>query len=234
MGVQTVFKRYELKYIITREQKERILAAAGQYLLPDTWGRSTVRNIYFDTDTYLLIRRSIEHPVYKEKLRMRSYATAAGEDTVFVELKKKYRHVVYKRRLPLPLGAAMEAVCGRVPFPRDTQIARELAYAVDHYGTLHPTVFLSYDREAFYAADGTDFRVTFDERILARCEDISLGAEPGGTPLLDEGQVLMELKCAGGMPLWISHLLTRERIFKTSFSKYGAAYARLIFPKRST
>ena len=39
-------------------------------------GKTTVRNIYYDTDTYLLVRRSIEKPVYKEKLRIRSYEQA--------------------------------------------------------------------------------------------------------------------------------------------------------------
>ena len=47
-----------------------------------------------DTDSYLLIRRSIEKPAYKEKLRIRSYSQTDDNSTVFVELKKKYKHVV--------------------------------------------------------------------------------------------------------------------------------------------
>ena len=93
MPFQSVFKRYELKYLLTTEQKERVLQAMEPYMKLDKYGRTTIRNLYFDTDNYLLIRRSIEKPVYKEKLRIRSYSKATEDSTVFVELKKKYKHV---------------------------------------------------------------------------------------------------------------------------------------------
>ena len=102
MAFQTVFKRYELKYMLTLEQKQKVLAAMAPYMKLDNYGRTTIRNIYYDTDTYLLVRRSIEKPAYKEKLRIRSYSQAEPDSTVFVELKKKYKHVVYKRRISLP------------------------------------------------------------------------------------------------------------------------------------
>ena len=107
MAYQTVFKRYELKYMLTRAQKEKILQAMAPYMALDRYGKNTVRNIYFDTNDYRLIRRSIEKPAYKEKLRIRSYAQAEKDSTVFVELKKKYQGVVYKRRLPLQEREAM-------------------------------------------------------------------------------------------------------------------------------
>ena len=130
------------------EQKEKILAAMAPYMIADQYGRTTVRNIYLDTDDYRLIRRSIEKPAYKEKLRIRSYAQAAADSTVFVELKKKYEKVVYKRRLALCQRDAMAWVCGTGACPVDTQISREIQYFMDFYGKLIPTVFLSYEREA--------------------------------------------------------------------------------------
>ena len=115
--------------------------------------------------------------------------------------------------------------------PKDTQIASEIDYFLDYYGSLHPTVFLSYEREAYYANDGGDFRVTFDDTILCRQDDLSLESDAYGTPILPEGTVLMELKCSGGIPLWMTHVLSEEKLYKTSFSKYGTAYRMLIFPK---
>lgn len=106
MAYQTIFERYEYKYLITRAQKESILKAMEPYMQPDEYGPTTIRNIYYDTEDYRLIRRSLERPVYKEKLRLRSYAQASPESTVFAELKKKYKSVVYKRRLALPEAAA--------------------------------------------------------------------------------------------------------------------------------
>lgn len=231
MAFQTVFKRYEMKYMLTLQQKEKVLAAMEPYMKLDKYGRTTIRNIYYDTDTYLLIRRSIEKPAYKEKLRIRSYSQAEPDSTVFVELKKKYKHVVYKRRISLPEEEAMEWIARENHCHKCTQISAEVDYFLDYYETLHPAVFLSYEREAFYSNDGSDFRVTFDDTILCRQEDLSLESEVYGTPLLPEGMVLMEIKCSGGIPLWMTHVLSEEHIYKTSFSKYGTAYKTMIFPQ---
>lgn len=230
MAYQAVFKRYELKYMLTQEQKQRLLEVMEPHMRLDKYGRTTIRNIYFDTDNYRLIRRSMEKPAYKEKLRLRSYRQAGPDTPVFVELKKKYDSVVYKRRLSLPEQQAMDWAAGCIPIPSPCQIGAELDYFRQFYRTLHPTVFLSYEREAFYCPDGGDFRVTFDDTILARREALSLEEPVWGRPLLPEGKVLLELKTSGGLPLWMTHFLCREQIYKTSFSKYGTAYETMIFP----
>ena len=112
MTYQTVFKRYEIKFLLDLEQKQRILAAMEPYMVLDEYGRTTIRNVYFDTDNFRLIRRSLEHPAYKEKLRIRSYKQLGPDEPVFVELKKKYNGVVYKRRLALPEKEAMQWLRG--------------------------------------------------------------------------------------------------------------------------
>lgn len=228
MNHQMIFQRYELKYLLMPTQKEAVLAAMAPYMRPDQYGKSTIRNIYFDTDTYRLIRRSIERPAYKEKLRLRSYQKAEAEDASFVELKKKYRSVVYKRRVILPQQQALDCLCSGQTLPIHSQIAEEIDYFRSYYQTLSPRVFLSYDREAFYALGDSCFRVTFDENILFRQEDFSFASNISGSPLLDGGLVLMEIKTAGGIPLWMTHCLTKYKIYKTSFSKYGAAYQKTI------
>lgn len=232
MAYQAIFKRYEIKYLLTPNQKEMILKTMEPYTALDKYGRTTIRNIYFDTDNYRLIRHSIEKPAYKEKLRIRSYQKAEPGSPVFVELKKKYNSVVYKRRLALPERDAMDWICGESPRESDTQIAAEINYFLEYYRALRPAIFLSYEREAYYSLDGSDFRVTFDDHILSRRDDLSLESDVGGTPLLPEGKVLMEIKTSGGIPLWMTHVLSQERIFKTSFSKYGTAYQRTIFPEQ--
>lgn len=232
MAYQSVFKRYELKYLLTQTQKARILTAMAPYMMQDQYGRSTIRNIYFDTASYRLIRHSIDKPVYKEKLRIRSYTRAKADTPVFVELKRKYNGLVYKRRLSMPEQQAMDWIAGDGGCPQDSQIGREIDYFLSFYGDLMPKVFLSYQREAYYAREDQTFRITFDDHICARLHDLSLETEPNGIPLLPPDMVLMEVKCAGGMPLWLTQLLTQEQIYKTSFSKYGTAYQTLIFTKR--
>ncbi len=268
MAYQAVFKRYEMKYMMTRRQKKAVLEAMLPYMKLDEFGHTTIRNVYFDTDNYILVRHSIEKPVYKEKLRIRSYKQAGAQDKVFIELKKKYDDVVYKRRESLSQLETLEWLVSGTPFPKATQIGNEIDYFFRLYQTLKPKVFLSYEREAFYAhvrpgeicqpgltdarrasseslagsnahvrpgeicqpglTGSSDFRVTFDENILARQEELSLSKEVWGEPLIDENKVLMEIKTSGGIPLWMTHVLAREKIYKTSFSKYGTAYEKMI------
>lgn len=227
MGTQMVFRRYEIKYLMTRKQKERVLEAMKPYMELDAYGRSTIRNIYYDTDSFRLVRTSMEKPVYKEKLRVRSYRTAGPEDGVFVELKKKYEGVVYKRRIVLPEGTAMAYLAGKQKAPEPSQITREMDYFLSFYGTLAPKVFLSYEREAYYTKEPSEFRVTFDENILWRQEELSLGRGAYGESILKPGQTLMEIKTPGNLPLWMVKILSEEGLRKTSFSKYGNAYQQI-------
>lgn len=228
MSYQNTFKRYELKYLLTRKQKEIIQEAMAPYMEADAYGRSTICNIYFDTPDSLLIRRSLEKPVYKEKLRVRSYGRARADSTVFVELKKKYKLVVYKRRVNATEQEAMDYLCNGTPLPVQNQITEEIDYARELYRDLRPAVYLSYEREAFYGKEDRELRITFDENILWRDEDISLCAEVYGEPLLEHGYALMEIKIAEAMPLWLVKLLSDNHIYKTSFSKYGCAYTNMI------
>ncbi len=223
MKDQMIFKRYELKYLITQEQKQLLLREMHHYVQQDSHGQSTILSLYFDTPDYLLIRRSIEKPKYKEKLRLRSYGVATGDTLVYMELKKKYDSVVYKRREAMPEKEAMDYSQSHIA-PRDTQIFREITYAMDSYTGLRPSMLLSYDREAYYAVDDHDFRITFDENVLWRDYDLDLCKGIYGEPCIGENLVLMEIKVASAIPLWLVHILNEQKIYKTSFSKYGTAY----------
>lgn len=238
MGYQAVFKRYEIKYMITAEQRERILRAMRPFMEPDCFGRSTVRNIYFDTDDYVLARHSIAKPDFKEKLRIRSYSKADADSTVFVELKRKFDGIVYKRRVGLSETDAMRWMSGskdpsvlHEAEAESPQVAHEIEYFTSIYSGLRPVLYLGYEREAFRTKEsvslndgGSDFRITFDSDILCREYDLTLRLDAYGTPLLEKGKFLMEIKCSGGIPLWMAKVLSEERIYKTSFSKYGTAY----------
>lgn len=232
MSYQYVFKRYEIKYLISRKQKEQLLQSMQTYMQADAYGRSTIGNIYFDTSDFLLIRRSIEKPVYKEKLRLRSYGVATPDSPTFVELKKKYQSIVYKRRIEMPEQQAMRYLAGKESVA-DTQIAREINYTLTLYAPLQPIIFLSYEREAFYGRDDHAFRVTFDENILWRNTDLSLCKGIYGTPILQSDQVLMEIKTSTSIPLWMVTLLSENHMYKTSFSKYGNAYQAILAGKHT-
>lgn len=227
MDMQMIFKRYEIKYLLTKGQKEGILRAMEPHMEPDRYGKSTVRNIYYDTNNYRLIRTSLDKPAYKEKLRVRSYRQTEPQDEVFVELKKKYDSVVYKRRICLEERQAMDYLAGRAETPVHTQIAEEIDYFLEFYRTIQPRVFLSYDREAYAATQEEGFRVTFDENILFREEDLSLGGDVYGEALLPPGYVLMEIKTPDSIPLWMARALSEEHVCRASFSKYGSAYQRM-------
>lgn len=223
-----VFKRHELKYLMDTEQTKAVYKALGEHMVLDKYGHSSIRNIYFDTDDFLLIRRSIEKPPYKEKLRFRSYGRPESDGEIFVELKKKYKSIVYKRRLTMPLDKAMAwFTTDTEEFPH-TQIGDEIDYLRYRYKGIRPAMLLTYEREAYYAKDGSDLRITIDSNILARIEDLRLDSELGGHSVLPEGYILMEVKTMYGYPDWLLDVMNDNGLYKTSFSKYGNAYKQMI------
>ena len=231
MACITTMQRYEIKYLLGAREKEAVLQAMSPYMELDEYGRTTIRNVYFDTDSLRLIRRSLEKPAYKEKLRIRSYQPARPDDPVFVELKKKYRHIVYKRRIVLSVPEARAFLLNRVlPTSSDPQITKEIA----HFMKLHhpePKVFLCYDRVALFGKEDPNLRITFDTNLRWRTEDLSLCSGAYGTRILPRDQVLMEIKVPSAIPLWLAHALSQEKLYRTSFSKIGACYTGFILPE---
>ena len=225
-----IFRRYELKYLLDECQTSALYEALKEHMSADRYGPSSIRNMYFDTPDYLLARRSISRPLYKEKLRFRSYGRPSGDDEIFVELKKKYDSVVYKRRLSMRLDDAMDWFCGEGERPH-TQIGDEIDYMRVRYPGIRPAMFLSYDREAYCTKDCRDLRITVDRNILARMEDIDLTSETYGHPILPDGYTLMEIKTMFGYPQWLTSLLSSNGICKTRFSKYGNAYKEMVLGK---
>ena len=224
MTIQTVFKRTERKYIITLNQRKQLLELISSQICSDKFGESTVRSLYFDTDDFRLIRNSIDKPVYKEKLRLRSYSTPKADSNVFLELKKKYKGVVYKRRETLKYSEAMNYLNTRSK-PIDTQIMKEIDWTMNYYNGLKPKMFIAYDRTAFYSKEDSNLRITFDKNVRFRNYDLELGKGSYGNLILDSGLCIMEIKILNSMPLWLSNALTQLKIYPSSFSKYGTAYA---------
>lgn len=224
MNYQKIFKRYEYKYLITQEIKNKLLFYMQEYMKPDKFGNNKICNIYFDTPNYILIRRSIDKPFYKEKLRLRSYGKVDKESDVFLEIKKKYNRVVYKRRIVLPEDIAMDYVCNKAKLKNETQISKEIDYFLDFYENLAPVIYVSYDREAFYLKTDNDFRMTFDTNIIWRDYDLTLTEDAYGRKLIDDNTVLMEIKSSKSIPLWLVKFLSENNIYRTSFSKYGNIY----------
>ncbi|MBQ8357840.1 MAG: polyphosphate polymerase domain-containing protein [Clostridia bacterium] len=218
-----IFRRIEKKYLLTQAQKQALLRTVSTYFTPDAYGKSTVESLYLDTPDYRLIRTSIDASGYKEKLRLRSYGIPKENDKVFLELKKKYKGVVYKRRVAMTSAQACRYLnAGERPF--DSQIMRELDYTMGFYGYPRPAAMISCEREAFFSKENDALRMTFDTGIRYRRTELSLSAGAAGKLLLPSDLTLMEIKTDGAMPLWLSHALDAARIYPTSFSKYGTAY----------
>ena len=229
--IQSCFKRYEKKYLLTYRQYLAMLEGMAPYMQADRFSNYTICNIYYDTPDWQLIRTSLEKPVYKEKLRVRSYGTVCGADNVFVELKKKYDGVVYKRRVTMKAVDAMRWLRGDRPSD-PSQIHREIDWFMKSYRPA-PKVFIGYDREAYAGNAQSELRITFDTNLRWRDTEVDLRCGDHGTFLLPEEAILMEIKIPGTAPLWLARLLSENKIFSTSFSKYGTYYKEVVMGGRS-
>ncbi|MBR6667478.1 MAG: polyphosphate polymerase domain-containing protein [Clostridia bacterium] len=219
------FRRVEKKYRLTPAQKDALLALIGPRLTPDAHGRNTICSLYLDTPDHLIIRNSIIARTYKEKLRLRSYGTPTMDDLVFLEIKKKFKRVVYKRRERMTLREAM-AYIEHGEKPCDSQIMREIDYAMHFYRSPKPMMLIAYEREAYFDAENPDLRITFDTNVRARDTDCRLENGSHGEYLLPEDVILMEIKTGGAMPVWLAGALSQCGILPGRFSKYGTAYLR--------
>lgn len=239
---QTVFNRYEKKYLLPMDLYMILRKLLKPYMAEDHYGLHTICNLYFDTDNYDLIRRSIEKPKYKEKLRIRSYGIPKADTRVYLEIKKKYKRVVNKRRISLPLIEAYDFVENGVTpktlfFDPDTdpdtaayeteQIVKEIDFFIHRYKLTRGT-FLAYDRIALFEKEG-DFRVTFDRNIRSRTQNANLVYGDKGKLLLPADYCLMETKVMGATPKWFSEILSELCLYPTSFSKYGNVFKQDVF-----
>ena len=229
-AVQYSFKRYEKKYMLTLKQQKMLLKGMKEHMKPDFYGETTNCNIYYDTDNWELIRKSIEKPLYKEKLRVRSYGTPRSGDPVFIEIKKKYNDIVYKRRTTVASEISGKLLAGGAEFPAGSQIEKEIEW----FQKIHrakPKVFIAYDRTSFAGTDDPELRITFDKNIRFREHSLDLRAGDFGENMLPGDIVLMEIKIPGTTPLWLVHLLSDIGARPTSFSKYGNFYKEHIVGK---
>lgn len=223
---QSVFARKEIKYTLSERQLAALMPVLEAHMVPDAFAHSSISNLYYDTPDFRMVRRSLEKPDYKEKLRLRSYGLPEADSPVFPEIKKKARGIVYKRRVCMPYREALDYLFGRRP-GGEGQIFRELDRMLRVYPALAPRVFLSYRRDSWEGRTDAGLRLTVDREILYRTQELELGQRPWGDGLLMPGQVLMEIKVPGAMPVWLAAALSDAGIFPASFSKYGRAYEAL-------
>ena len=225
--MSSIFKRYEAKYLITKAQSTALLETLSTHMISDQFGEYLVQNLYYDTENWDVIRTSIEKPIYKEKMRLRCYGTPAKESDLYLELKKKHKGIVYKRRIAFPglrlSGKDVRDIVAEEP----SQISQELGF----YLKINPVfekIYLSYKRRAFTGTTDKGLRITFDTDIRYRLHDLAFQKPDLGTSILLPGQTIMEIKTLGGMPLWLARTLSKHKIYQTSFSKYGSCYTDCI------
>ena len=228
MKPQQNFKRYEKKYLVNEDQYQLLRKHLAEYMEVDQYDWTTICNIYYDTPDYRLIRTSIEKPVYKEKLRLRTYGVPTQDSPSFIELKKKYKGIVYKRRMTIPYQQAYAWLSQEPDSACDGQIEEEICWFRRFYHNLQPAVALCYDRLALFGIENKNLRVTFDRNIRWRTSHLDLEAGDEGTYLLPEHCYIMEIKIPGAMPMWMADMLDQLELYPTSFSKYGRVYQTLI------
>lgn len=232
VAYQDSFRRYEKKFLINTDQYQSFTQDLKNKASVDQYGLTTIHNIYFDTPNWYLIRRSLEGPTYKEKLRLRTYGQPDSDSPAFIEIKKKFKNIVYKRRIAMPYTDAVRYLNTgiRESFHDYTseQIAREIDWFLHSHPGIRPAMVICCDRVAWAGNIDPEFRVTFDENIRYRIEDLDLRNGSDGILLTKPDQKLMEIKIPEAMPLDTARSLDKARIRMTSYSKYGSGFMTMM------
>ncbi|MBE7054130.1 MAG: polyphosphate polymerase domain-containing protein [Ruminococcaceae bacterium] len=230
-----VFRRSEKKYVIDNEAYLKMRNFLKTYMISDKYNKDDntyhISNIYYDTHDDYLVRNSIEKPIYKEKIRLRTYGTPDLNSFSYIELKKKYNGITYKRRTKIKLYEAYDFLNNKI-FPENNgyinkQVLNEISYFISVYNPV-PKIKISYDRYAFFSLDTKDLRVSFDRNIFFNTENLQLESSEKGNRLLKEDYWILEIKAEKGIPIWLTNYLSENKIYSTGFSKYGSIHKRLI------
>ncbi|MBR0461970.1 MAG: polyphosphate polymerase domain-containing protein [Erysipelotrichaceae bacterium] len=216
------FKRYEKKYLLDDKRYAYITEAIRDHVKDDIYKEYDLMSLYYDNDNDELIRRSIEKPLYKEKLRIRAYMPPKDDDMIQVELKKKYDGIVYKRRTRARYRDVLDDIYG-CEF-EDVQTGEEIRYFLKHYGKLSPKIYTGCHRTSYKGIDDEDLRITFDKDMVYRTKDIYLGRNANDLPI-NEG-IIMEIKVKDALPLWLVQILDEAKAYPRGFSKVGNAYLK--------
>ena len=219
-----------MKYILSKEQLFYLKNSLFGHMEVDQYGKTSIASVYYDTPDYRIIRASIEKPTYKEKIRLRSYGLAKNNDHVYLEIKRKSQGVVYKRRIETSEEDASLFLNNKVDSIGSNQISKELVYFRNFYGRLEPKILIAYDRTS-YAEIGGDIRLTIDENPRYRSYDLNLHSSMDGQLLLPAGSAILEIKVQQEMPLWLVEILSKGKIYRSSFSKVGEAYKKIVASK---
>lgn len=228
-GFQDVFQRIETKYLMDEDQYQALRKRLEGMAEVDQYGETPILNIYFDTPDYRLIRTSLEKPAYKEKLRLRSYGVPQDDTQAFIEIKKKFKGVVYKRRIGMSYEDSLAYLCEGRPVKEPSQISGEIDYFMHYYKRIRPAMAVSYDRIAMSGTTDSNLRITFDRNIRWRVDHMDLKEGNVGRDILEPGQHLMELKIAGAMSTELAEILSELNIYQVSFSKYGRGYVDYMY-----
>lgn len=232
--IQEVFKRYELKYIINEETKFKLLNALEGRITADVHGDENgfynINNLYFDSDSRIFLSETVNKKRFRQKLRLRAYNDVDLDSNVFLEIKKKHKGVVSKRRTLLKLDSAYDFLKLNDKIddygmykPSNVQILREVEF-LKNYFELKPKVIVSYDRQAFQGVIEDDLRITFDSNLRRRWVDLVVEKGPWGDLFLDRNQYILEVKVNNRVPLWLARILNELQCYQQSFSKYTSCY----------
>lgn len=241
------FSRYELKFQMSYDTYMQFKERLGEHLQPDAYGDAegfyTIMNLYFDTYDNFFHRQNQNREPFRQKLRLRTYSIDNLDATCFLEIKKKYKGLVNKRRTVLSLRDAYrflgldealeeEAVANGGSIDTESpivvsnkQIFNEVSFFADFF-KVTPRMVLAYDRRAFFDAVDDSVRVTFDRNIRYRTTDLRLEHGSYGECFVDKDIVLMELKVEKSVPMWMVELLNEFGLFKKKFSKYSTCINR--------
>ena len=211
-------ERVEKKYVLGRDKYNCLLKRLDEHIEKDKYFNSSIRSIYYDNDAYQMINRSMESPDYKEKIRIRAYED--NPKTVYVEFKRKLDGIVYKRRTKALYPDTLDIY--HCDFT-DMQIGNELKYALKYYGDVKPKVFIGVERKSYLTVK-EKIRITFDDDMVYRFNNLSLERKEDYKKLGD--YVIMEIKASGSYPVWLSEMLSEEKIFPRGFSKVKEAMLR--------
>lgn len=226
------FDRFEFKYILIRQLRERIENDLQHFMTLDPFVASQpqqnyiVRSLYYDDPAFSSYHQKIDGTLRRSKFRLRTY-TNDPEDTcaTYLEIKGRHNQLVFKHRTGIDAVAGSHIFAGChnttdeiLKTICDSPVSSQFRYELARKH-IQPIMLIDYTRRPYFSRHDPEFRLTIDSELHGTRTNLLFPHAWQNRRMLLPGYSVMEIKFKDRIPLWFHRMIKNYNLQRRSISK---------------
>lgn len=238
--IQDAFGCCEQTFLLMPGQAAALLPLLENRLCLSGPEKRPLCELYYDTDTWAFARAAQEDRPYQERLWLRSDACLRRQGRAQAILRQTLGGRAWQKSAEAGLPELGQRLKGEEPAAKDAIFWQELFWFLRRNRPA-PRALVRFDRTKYVGQaeyigretgpDHPTLRVVLDEGLCWQKENLAIAAlekDPGGEPLLKEGQAALTVRAEGALPLWLISALSGLSAYPVRFSKLAACWQQCV------